>query len=112
MKGKEVAYMSKISERLESYQTQMSIYAEQHKVILASDVLDMIEQLQDDLKNSIDKVVEEVKKEYVDCQKNMNLVKDEDGNESGHIYDEYLNKSIAYETAINIVKQENNNGLE
>lgn len=52
--------MSKISERLKAYQTQMSIYAEQHKVILASDVLDMIEQLQDDLKDSIDKVVEEL----------------------------------------------------
>lgn len=103
--------MSKISERLEAYQTQMSIYAEQHKVILASDVLDMIEQLQDDLKNSIDKVVEELEEEYVDCQKNMNLVKDEDGNEAGHIYDEYLNKSIAYETAINIVKQKIDNGL-
>ena len=52
--------MSKISERLKAYQTQMSIYAEQHKVILASDVLDMIEQLQDDLKDSIDKIVEEL----------------------------------------------------
>ena len=48
--------MSKISERLESYQTLMSIYAEQHKVILASDVLDMIEQLQDDLKDTIDDI--------------------------------------------------------
>lgn len=103
--------MNKISERLKAYQTQMSIYAEQHKVILASDVIDMIEQLQDDLKDSIDKVVEELKEEYVDCQKNMNLVKDEDGNEAGHIYDEYLNKSIAYETAINIVKQKIDNGL-
>lgn len=103
--------MSKISERLEAYQTQMSIYAEQYKVILASDVLDMIKQLQDDLKDSIDKVVKELKEEYVDCQKNMNLVKDKDGNEAGHIYDEYLNKSIAYETAINIVKQKIDNGL-
>lgn len=62
--------MSKISERLEAYQTQMSIYAEQHKVILASDVLDMIEQLQDDLKDSIDKVVEELerkKRTSVEC---------------------------------------------
>ena len=59
--------MSKISERLKAYQTQMSIYAEQHKVILASDVLDIIEQLQDDLKDSINKVVEELgeKKEIV-----------------------------------------------
>ena len=62
--------MSKISERLKAYQTQMSIYAEQHKVILASDVLDMIEQLQDDLKDSIDKVVEELerkKRTSVEC---------------------------------------------
>ena len=62
--------MSKISERLKAYQTQMSIYAEQHKVILASDVLDMIEQLQDDLKDSIEKVVEELerkKRTSVEC---------------------------------------------
>lgn len=51
--------MGKTSERLEAYQTQMSIYAEQHKIILASDVLDMIEQLQDDLKDDIEKVVAE-----------------------------------------------------
>ena len=59
--------MSKTSERLEGYQTQMSIYAEQHKVILASDVLDMIEQLQDDLKDDVEKLVaklEEVKGRY------------------------------------------------
>ena len=53
--------MIKISERLEAYQMQMSIYAEQHKIILASDVLDMIEQLQDDLKDDIEKVVAELK---------------------------------------------------
>lgn len=52
--------MGKTSERLEAYQTQMSIYVEQHKLILASDVLDMIEQLQDDLKDDIEKVVEEL----------------------------------------------------
>ena len=69
--------MSKISERLEAYQTQMSIYAEQHKVILASDVLDMIEQLQDDLKDSIDKVVEEIKSSATD---NDGLIV-KDGNE-------------------------------
>ncbi len=54
--------MNKTSERLKDYQTQMSIYAEQHKLILASDVLDMIEQLHDDLKDDIDKVVEELEK--------------------------------------------------
>ena len=54
--------MGKTSERLEAYQTQMSIYAEQHKIILASDVLDMIEQLQDDLKDDIEKIVAELDK--------------------------------------------------
>lgn len=52
--------MGKTSERLEAYQTQMSIYAEQHKIILASDVLDMIEQLQDDLKDDVDDIVAEL----------------------------------------------------
>lgn len=54
--------MGKTSERLKGYQTQMSIYAEQHKIILASDVLDMIEQLQDDLKDDTDAVVAEFEK--------------------------------------------------
>lgn len=38
----------------------MSIYAEQHNMLLTSDVLDMIEQLQDDLKDDVDKVVEQL----------------------------------------------------
>lgn len=54
--------MGKTSERLKDYQTQMSIYAEQYKMILASDVLDMIEQLQDDLKDDVEKVVAELQK--------------------------------------------------
>ena len=54
--------MSKTSDRLKDYQNQMSIYAEQHKIILASDVLDMIEQLQDDLKDDIENVVAELEK--------------------------------------------------
>jgi hypothetical protein len=54
--------MGKTSERLNDYQTQMSIYAEQHNMILASDVLDMIEQLQDDLKDDTEKVVAELEK--------------------------------------------------
>lgn len=58
--------MGKTSERLETYQTQMSIYAEQHKMILASDVLDMIEQLQDDLKDDVDRVVEELEEKSDD----------------------------------------------
>ena len=55
--------MSKISERLECYQTQMSIYAEQHKIILVNDVLDMIEQLQEDLTDDIVSVVAELEEE-------------------------------------------------
>lgn len=58
--------MGKTSERLETYQTQMSIYAEQHKIILASDVLDMIEQLQDDLKDDVDRFVEELEEKSDD----------------------------------------------
>ena len=49
--------MSITEQRLKDYQLQMSIYAEQHNMLLASDVLDMIEQLQDDLKDDVDKVV-------------------------------------------------------
>lgn len=39
----------------------MSIYAKQHKIILANDVLNMIEQLQEDLEDDIEKVVAELK---------------------------------------------------
>lgn len=53
--------MSITEQRLKDYQLQMSIYAEQHKILLASDVLDMIEQLQDDLKDDTDRVVEQLK---------------------------------------------------
>ena len=55
--------MSITEQRLNDYQLQMSIYAEQHKMLLASDVLDMIEQLQDDLKDDVDKVVAQLEKE-------------------------------------------------
>lgn len=54
--------MSKTSERLDNYITQMQEQADQHSMILASDVLDMLEQLQDDLKDAIEKVVEELEK--------------------------------------------------
>ena len=64
--------MSKISERLKSYQTIMSLYAEQHKIILASDVLDMIEQLQDDLKDTIGDIVSELEKKRIEVQKMKN----------------------------------------
>ena len=49
--------MSITEQRLKDYQLQMSIYAEQHNMLLVSDVLDMIEQLQDDLKDDVDKAV-------------------------------------------------------
>lgn len=62
--------MGKTSDRLKDYQTQMSIYAEQHKLILASDVLDMIEQLQDDLKDDVEKVVENINN--IDTRRNWN----------------------------------------
>ena len=52
--------MSITEQRLKDYQLQMNIYAEQHKMLLASDVLDMVEQLQDDLKDDADKVVEQL----------------------------------------------------
>ena len=52
--------MSITEQRLKDYNLQMSIYAEQHNMILSSDVLDMIEQLQDDLKDDVDKVVEQL----------------------------------------------------
>lgn len=35
-----------LKSRLQSYKNQMSIYAEQHKVILASDVLEALEELE------------------------------------------------------------------
>lgn len=95
--------MSKTSDRLKDYQTQMSIYAEQHKLILASDVLDMIEQLQDDLKDDVEKVVTELEEEkdiaYADFEKYANdyfLDLDED-------VDDWYYKGL--ERAINILKK-------
>lgn len=64
--------MGKTSERLEAYQTQMSIYAEQHKIILASDVLDMIEQLQDDLKDDTEKVVATIDEALIELEDGTN----------------------------------------
>ena len=52
--------MSITEQRLNDYQLQMSIYAEQHKMLLASDVLDMIEQLQDDLQDDTDKLADQL----------------------------------------------------
>ena len=52
--------MSITDQRLKDCQLQMSIYAKQHKMLLASDVLDIIEQLQDDLKDDTNKVVQQL----------------------------------------------------
>ena len=52
--------MSITEQRLKDYQLQMSIYAEQHKMLLASNVLDIIEQLQDDLKDDTNNVVQQL----------------------------------------------------
>ena len=63
--------------------------------------------------NVFELIKEKLEDKQVDCFKNMNLVKDEDGINAGHIYDEYYNKSVAYEDAISIVDevaQEYNNG--
>lgn len=91
--------MSKISERLKAYQTQMSIYAEQHKVILASDVLDMIEQLQDDLKDSIDKIVEELEEKQGKWKAQLQE------NDTNFLDNEILKQYVKhYDKAINIVR--------
>ena len=52
--------MSKTEERLKAYKLQMSIYTQQNQMLLASDVLDMIEQLQDDLQDDTDKLSEQL----------------------------------------------------
>ena len=52
--------MSKTEERLKAYKLQMSIYTQQHQMLLASDVLDMIEQLQDDLQDDTDKLADQL----------------------------------------------------
>ena len=71
--------MSITEQRLKDYQLQMSIYAEQHQMLLASDVLDMVEQLQDDLTNDKDKVVEQLE------------------NDEKHTFDGCINKRYAIE---------------
>ena len=45
--------MELIKKRLRDYHLLMSIYKEQHKIVLPSDVIDMIEQLQNDLKEHL-----------------------------------------------------------
>ena len=85
--------MSKISKKLEWYQIQMSIYAEQHKTILTNDVLDMIEQLQEDLEDYIEKVVAELacNSRFIDDINEHNI--------------KCISCVIGQKTAINIVKR-------
>lgn len=100
--------MGKTSERLEAYQTQMSIYAEQHKIILASDVLDMIEQLQDDLKDDVEKVVSELENKSLKCKMEAAKVFCEEDYRTNTLK-QYVKQSndmqaFAYDKAIEIVK--------
>lgn len=54
--------MSITAQRLNDYKLQMGMYTQQHQMLLASDVLGMIEQLQDDLKDDTEKTVDDLKK--------------------------------------------------
>ena len=94
--------MSITEQRLKDYQFQMSIYAEQHKMLLASDVLDMIEQLQDDLKDDMNKVVKQLEEErelsYADFDRYVEEVSPCLDDE----YDDFFHRGL--ETAIRIVK--------
>ena len=94
--------MSITEQRLKDYQLQMSIYAEQHKMLLASDVLDMIEQLQDDLKDDVDKVVKQLEEErelsYADFDRYVEEVSPCLDAE----YDDFFHRGL--ERAIRIVK--------
>ena len=94
--------MSITEQRLKDYQLQMSIYAEQYKMLLASDVLDMIEQLQDDLKDDMNKVVKQLEEErelsYVDFDRYVEEVSPCLDAE----YDDFFHRGL--ERAIRIVK--------
>ena len=94
--------MSITEQRLKDYQLQMSIYAEQHKMLLASDVIDMIEQLQDDLKDDVDKVVKQLEEErelsYADFDRYVEEVSPCLDAE----YDDFFHRGL--ERAIRIVK--------
>lgn len=92
--------MSITEQRLRDYQLQMSIYAEQHKILLTSDVIDMIEQLQDDLEDDRDKVVEQL--EELKSNIPVNRVLDDIVNDKP----KELGQLIAYDKAIEIVKQD------
>lgn len=56
--------MSKTSERLDNYITQMQEQADQHSIILASDIVVMLEQLKDDLQDDKDNLVKELENTF------------------------------------------------
>lgn len=66
--------MSKTSERLDNYITQMQEQANQHSMILASDVMVMLEQLKDDLKDDTDNIVAELEEESFPTHENYSAI--------------------------------------
>ena len=94
--------MSITEQRLKDYQLQMSIYAEQHKMLLASDVLDMIEQLQDDLKDDTDKIVQQLEEERELSYADFDRYVDEVSPCLDAEYDDFFHRGL--ERAIKIAK--------
>ena len=86
--------MGKLFERLESYKKQMREYAKQHQMILANDVFDILEQLQDDLKEDTENVIDELEKTSVE----VHTYSLDRGNVA-------TKKLISLETAINTIKE-------
>lgn len=87
-------------QRLKDYQLQMNIYAEQHKMLLASDVLDMIEQLQDDLKDDVDKIVEQLEENGQKMSESKSIQKYGKSSPANHRY----YKAVSVKRAIEIIK--------
>ena len=92
--------MSITEQRLKDYQLQMSIYAEQHKMLLASDVLDMIEQLQDDLKDDMNKVIKQLEEVGQKMSESKSIQKYGTSSPANHRY----YKAVSVKRAIEIVK--------
>ena len=92
--------MSITEQRLKDYQLQMSIYAEQHKMLLASDVLDMIEQLQDDLKDDMNKVIKQLEEVGQKMSESKSIQKYGKSSPANHRY----YKAVSVKRAIEIVK--------
>ena len=92
--------MSITEQRLKDYQLQMNIYAEQRKMLLASDILDMIEQLQDDLKDDMDKIVEQLEKNGQKMSESKSIQKYGKSSPANHRY----YKAVSVKRAIEIVK--------